>query len=404
MVEKKNHQRPPFRAEHLGSLLRPQKLVDKRVALDGQKAVVIANDKELHAIEDEAINEIVKLQLDLGFHAVNDGEYRRHQFWGTFFPALEGMEEIEDPPLDMFRLYVPDLAAFTEAGHKPGESIVCVGKIKHVGSTYVDQWNYLKKLLPADYVKEAKLTLPAPEWYHLRYQTGRAYPKDVYANDEEYFADIAKAYHAELQVLYDAGCRNVTIDDPNLAYFCSEKMLQGFKDAGEDSDALLNSYIKLYNDCISSRPDDMHLGIHLCRGNFAYSRHFSEGGYDRIATKLFSEINADTYFLEYDTERAGGFEPLQELPPYKNVVLGVITSKFPELEDLEKMREKVYQAADFVAKGAGQTREEALKRIGVSPQCGFASHHLGNSVTRDDMIAKLKLVRDLADSIWPGEP
>lgn len=181
-------------------------------------------------------------------------------------------------------------------------------------------------------------------------------------------------------------------------------MLQGFKDAGEDSDALLDSYIKLYNDCISQRPADLHLGIHLCRGNFAYSRHFSEGGYDRIATKLFNEIDADTYFLEYDTDRAGGFEPLKELPPYKNVVLGVITSKFPELEDLEKLKERVYQAADFVAKGAGQSREEALKRIGVSPQCGFASHHLGNSVTRDDMINKLKLVRKLADTVWPGEP
>lgn len=181
-------------------------------------------------------------------------------------------------------------------------------------------------------------------------------------------------------------------------------MLQGFKDAGEDSEALLDSYIKLYNDCISSRPNDMHLGIHLCHGNFAYSRHFSEGGYDRIATKLFNEIGADTYFLEYDTERAGGFEPLKELPPHKNVVLGVITSKFPELEDLDKMRARVFQAADFVAQGADQSRSEALRRIGVSPQCGFASHHLGNSVTRDDMVAKLKLVRQLADSIWPGEP
>lgn len=186
--------------------------------------------------------------------------------------------------------------------------------------------------------------------------------------------------------------------------FCSEKMLQGFKDAGEDSEALLDSYIKLYNDCLAGRPDDFHVGLHLCRGNFAYSRHFSEGGYDRIASKLFNEINVDTYFLEYDTDRAGGFEPLKELPPYKNVVLGVITSKFPELEDLDKMRERVFSAADFVAKGAGQTREEALQRIGVSPQCGFASHHLGNSVTKDDMVAKLKLVRKLADSIWPGQP
>ncbi|CAK7233523.1 hypothetical protein SBRCBS47491_008640 [Sporothrix bragantina] len=400
-----NHQRPPFRAEHMGSLLRPQALSDKRVQLDGEKAVVIAADKELRKLEDDAIDSIVQEQLDLNYWPVTDGEYRRHQFWGTFFPALEGMDEIADPPLDMFRLYVPDLAAFTEAGHKPGESIVCVGKIKHMGSTYLDQWNYLKSKLPADRISAAKLTLPAPEWYHLRYKAGYAYPKEVYANDEEYFADIAIAYQTELQILYDNGCRNVTIDDPNLAYFCSEKMLQGFKDHGEDADALLDSYVKLYNDCLAKRPKDLHVGLHLCRGNFAYSRHFSEGGYDRVATKLFQEINVDTYFLEYDNERSGGFAPLAQLPAHKNVIVGVITSKFPELEDLEAMRKRVYEAADYVAQGApGQTREDALKRIGVSPQCGFASHHLGNSVTHQDMINKLKLVRDLADSIWPGEP
>ncbi|KAI0891166.1 5-methyltetrahydropteroyltriglutamate-homocysteine methyltransferase [Annulohypoxylon nitens] len=399
-----NKQRPPFRAEHLGSLLRPKELVEKRIQLDDKKAVDIVKDAELHALEDTAINDIVKLQLDLGFHAINDGEYRRHQFWGTFFPNLDGFEEIQNPSWDIFRMYVPDTAAFTETGHKPGETIVCVGKIKHAGSAYLSDWNYLKKLVPADKVKELKITLAAPEWYHLRYKKGRAYPQEVYANDAEYFADIAKAYQTELQLLYDNGCRNVTIDDPNLAYFCDEKMLAGFKADGEDSDALLDSYIKLYNDCVSSRPADMHLGIHLCRGNFANSRHFSEGGYDRIATKLFNNIDADTYFLEYDTERAGNFEPLKELPAHKNVVLGVITSKFPQLEDIEETRNRVFQAADIIAKGAGQTREEALKRLGVSPQCGFASHHLGNAVTHDDMVAKLKLVRELANSIWPGEP
>ncbi|KAF7538829.1 hypothetical protein G7054_g2603 [Neopestalotiopsis clavispora] len=398
-----NKQRPPFRAEHMGSLLRPKDLTEKRIKLDDAKALEILQDEELHAIEDRAIRDIVKVQLDLGFHAINDGEYRRHQFWGTFFPNLEGFEEIS-PDWDMFRLYVPDIAAFTEAGHKPGESIVCTGKIKHVGSSYIKDWEFLKGLVPADRVKELKITLAAPEWYHLRYKQGKAYPKEVYANDAEYFADIAAAYRAELKILYDAGCRNVTIDDPNLAYFCSEKMLAGFKEVGEDSDALLDSYIKLYNDCLASRPDDLHVGIHLCRGNFAYSKHFSEGGYDRIATKLFNDIDVDTYFLEYDTARAGGFEPLKELPPHKNVVLGVITSKFPELEDIGAMKERVYQAADIMASGAGQSRDQALQRIGVSPQCGFASHHLGNSVTHDDMVAKLKLVRELANAIWPGEP
>lgn len=181
-------------------------------------------------------------------------------------------------------------------------------------------------------------------------------------------------------------------------------MLKGFKDDGEDSDALLDSYIKLYNDCLSTRPADLHVGVHLCRGNFVGSRHFSEGGYDVIAKKLFKDLNVDTLYLEYDTDRAGGFEPLTELPKNKSVILGVITSKFPELEDLGEMKARVMQAADMVAKGSGETREEALKRLGVSPQCGFASHHEGNAVKKQDMINKLTLVRKLADEIWPGEP
>jgi len=396
----KLHQRPPFRAEHLGSLLRPGDLLEKRHAVDKKEAKA----EELVPIEDKAVKDIVKTQIELGYHAISDGEYRRHMFWGTFFPGLDGFEEIQNPDIDIFRMYVPDIAAFTESGHKPGETVICTGKIKHVGSTYLDQWNYLKSLLPKERVGEAKLTLAAPNWYHLRYKTGKAYPKDVYATDAEYFADIAKAYRAELKILYDAGLRNVQIDDPNLAYFCSEKMLKGFKDNGEDSDALLDAYIKLYNDCLSERPADFHIGVHLCRGNFVGGRHFSEGGYDAIATKLFKHLDVDTYYLEYDTPRAGGFEPLVELPSNKNVILGLVTSKFPELENFEEMKKKVYAAADLIAKGNNFTREEALKRLGVSPQCGFASHSDGNNMTHDDMIAKLKLVRKLADDVWPGEP
>jgi len=319
-------------------------------------------------------------------------------------------------------MYVPDIAAFTESGHKPGETVLCTGKIKHVGSTYVDQWNYLKNLLPKENQREAKLTMAAPNWYHLRYKTGRAFPKEVYATDAEYFADIAKAYRAELKILYDNGLRNVQIDDPNLACklhsppplssdilttapdFCSKKMLAGFKADGEDSDALFDLYIKLYNDCLAERPSDMHVGVHLCRGNFVGGRHFSEGGYDAIATKLFRNLNVDTYYLEYDTPRSGGFEPLKELPKGKSVILGLITSKFPKLEDIEEMKKKVEQAAKLISEGTGESYEEALDRLGVSPQCGFASHSDGNNVGHDEMVAKLKLVRKLADEIWPGQP
>lgn len=397
------HRDPPFRAEHLGSLLRPDDLLKTRADLDNGKA----QQQQLTSIEDSSVKDIVDTQIELGFHAISDGEYRRHMFWGTFFPGLEGFKEIKNPNLNMFRLYMPSIAAYMESNLKPGESAVCTGKIKHVGSTYVDQWNYLKSTVPKERVRECKMTMPGPEWYHMRYKEGIAYPKDVYPSDKEYFADIAKAYQIELQILYDNGLRNVQIDDPNFAYFCSEKMLEGWKKDPlnfKTADQTLDEYINLHNDCLSKRPADMHVGVHLCRGNFANSRHFSEGGYDRVAKKLFQDLHVDTYYLEYDTPRAGGFEPLKSLPKNKNVILGVITSKFPEMEDLQEMKKRVYNAADFVAEGNNESREEALQRLGVSPQCGFASHSAGNAVSKKDMINKLTLVRELADSIWPGEP
>ena len=191
------------------------------------------------------------------------------------------------------------------------------------------------------------------------------------------------------------------------ADFCSEQLLQGWpKDSLNKGtiDDLFDAYVGLYNDCISKRPADMHIGLHICRGNFVNSRHFSEGGYDRIARKLFNSLNFDTYYLEYDTPRAGGFEPLRDLPKNKNVILGVVTSKFPKLEDKEEMKERIYKAADILAEGTGQSREQALKQLGVSPQCGFASHSKGNLLGHDDMWKKLELVRTIANEVWPGEP
>ncbi|KAB8272386.1 hypothetical protein BDV30DRAFT_227457 [Aspergillus minisclerotigenes] len=396
------HHNPPFRAEHLGSLLRTDELLKTKTAFE-QKQV---SQADLDAIEDKDIKEIVETQKKLGYAAVSDGEYRRHMFWGSFFPGLDGFEEVTDVDADVFRPYAPDVAAFLEAGHKPGETVICTGKIKHVGSTYIKEFKYLASIVPPEEVKNIKLTLAAPNWYHLRYKEGKAYPKGVYASDDEYFGDIAKAYQDELQILYDAGCRNVQFDDPNLAYFCSDKMLEGWKNDSLNvitADETFEKYIKLYNDLLSKRPADFHVGVHICRGNFVGSRHFSEGGYDRIATKLFKELNVDTYYLEYDTPRAGGFEPLKELPTHKNVILGVVTSKFPQLEDKEEMKKRVYDAAKFIAEGNNISVEKALKQVGVSPQCGFASHREGNAIDRDGMFNKLKLVRDIANDIWPGE-
>jgi len=399
---------PPFRAEHVGSLLRPQELVQKRYDVASGKSKA----EELVPLEDKSVAEVVKFQQDCGLKVVSSGEYTRHMFWGTFFETLHGMKELQLGVLkgynkDMFRAYAPDVKSFMEAKEVPNHVTVCVDKIKHPGtSSNQREVDLMKSLLPESEWKNIKITLISPSWYHFRYMSGRAYPKEVYANDEEYFEDVAKAYQEELKILHAQGIRNIQIDDPNLAYFCSEDMLAGWKaDTTNEktADQMFDAYVKFYNKCFE-RPADMHLGIHLCRGNYVGSRHFSEGAYDNIAKKMFQDLNVDTYYLEYDTPRAGGFEPLAHLPKHKNVVLGVITSKFPKLEDKDEMIARVNQAADWIAKGTGQSREDAIQQCCVSPQCGFASHAEGNSLGYEDMRKKLQLVRSIADAVWPGQP
>lgn len=335
---------PPFRAEHIGSLLRPDYLLEARRNFDTKKLAY----EQLRELEDKAVEEAICMQREVGIKSLTDGEYRRHMFYDGFFEHLEGFEEVYNPPLDIFKLYVPDIRAFVANNTKPAGTTLCTGKIKHVKSGYLPQLEALKALVRPEEVKHIKLTLAAPEWFHLRHGE-HAFKQSVYANQDEYFDDIAAAYRRELEILYAAGLRNAQIDDPLLAYFCAESMLNGMKEAGEDSDALLDRYIQLYNDCLVSRPADMTIGLHLCRGNFRHSIHFSEGGYDAIAVKIFNEINVDCYYLEYDTERAGTFEPLQHLPKNKSVVLGLVTSKFPELEDKQVLKERV-----LAAEGHGQ--------------------------------------------------
>lgn len=399
---------PPFRAEHIGSLLRPQELVQKRYAVaDGS-----ATPDQLKPVEEKAIKEVVQLQQECGIHSITNGEYSRHQFWGTFFETLDGMEEINlregGYDQSIFRAYAPDVKSFMHAKTIPNSVTVATGKIRHTGtSSFLPELLYLQSITPKDKHKDIKLTLTSCSWYHFRYGPGKAYLPGVYANDEEYFADVAKAYQTELQILYDHGLRNGQIDDPNLAYFCSDSMLQGWKEDKENfqtAEEQFAQYIRFYNQCIGSRPKDFHMGIHLCRGNYVGSKHFSEGAYDKIAKQMFTDLDVSTYYLEYDTPRAGGFEPLKDLPKNKNVVLGVVTSKFPDLEKKEDMVERVYKAADFVASGSGISREEALNQLSVSPQCGFASHAEGNALGYEDMKRKLQLVRAVADEVWKGQP
>ncbi|KAK7885255.1 hypothetical protein LTR67_010433 [Exophiala xenobiotica] len=405
----KLHRAPPFRAEHMGSLLRPQKLLDARAAVRDQG--LSEEDAGLPAAEKEAIGDIVKAQLDLGFKGVTSGEFNRTRFWGLFWDELEGTTRLQDAEASMFRLYHPDVVSLIEKDRKvmPGDSVIAGAKIMYPQAGTKSNLHELKlvqAVVPKGQWGDIKLTMITPAWFHMRYKQGRAYTPEAYANDTEYFKDVAKAYSAELQTLYDAGLRNVQFDDPGLAYFCSTAFRKGWEEDKDNTgsvDDLLDAYIQLYNDSIANCPADMHTGVHLCRGNFIGGRHFAEGAYDIIAKRLFENLNVNTFYLEYDTERAGGFEPLKFLPKNKNVIVGCISTKLRELEDKEETKNRIYKAADFVAEGSGQTREEALKRIGISPQCGFSTHETGYPLSMEDQSKKLALVRSIADEIW-GEP
>ncbi|KZT13295.1 UROD/MetE-like protein [Laetiporus sulphureus 93-53] len=386
--------RPPFRAEQIGSLKRPTALLRKREAFEEGKCT----QEQLREVEDEAISGILQMQRQVGIKAMTDGEFRRHMFFDGVFDNLEGMKYIPVVPDEWFMEYVPDIDGFKAL--KGGATYICESKIKRTKPFYVGQFENLKRLTAQEEYGHIKLTICAPGWYHLRHGP-YAYPKDVYANDEEYFADIIEAYREELKDLYAIGCRNIQFDDPLLAYFCDMNMLKGMKEHDIDPEALFNLYCRVYRDILEEKPADMTVGIHLCRGNFKDGHHFSQGGYDRIAIKLFQEIPCDTYYLEYETERAGTFEPLRWLPRNKSVVLGLISSKFPKMEDKEELILRVHQAAEIISGGEEKRpKEEALNQICISPQCGFASHELGNPVTEEDMIRKLRLIVDTAKVIW----
>ncbi|KAK3988965.1 hypothetical protein QBC44DRAFT_328509 [Cladorrhinum sp. PSN332] len=397
---------PPFRAEHMGSLLRPQELLDAREAI--REKGLSEEAAGLPAIEEKAVGHVVKLQQDLGLKAVTSGEYNRTRFWGLMWDEFEGTIRLQDAEASMFRLYHPDVVSLIEQDRKvmPGDSVIAGSKLKHSPAKSVSNLHELRlvqKFVPENEWGNIKLTMITPAWFHMRYKQGRAYTKEAYANDAEYFKDVAKVYQDELAQLYEAGLRNVQFDDPGLAYFCSDKFRQGWEEDKDNIgtvDDLLDAYIALYNDSISKLPADFHTGVHLCRGNFIGGRHFAEGAYDIIAQKLFTDLKVNTFYLEYDTARAGGFEPLKFLPKDKYVVIGAISTKLRELEDKEEVKARIYKAADYVAEGSGQSREEALKRVAISPQCGFSTHESGYPLTEEDEKRKLRLVREIADEIW----
>ncbi len=366
--------RAPFRADQVGSLLRPARIKEARAKLE--KGEITPG--ELRAIEDAEIEKVVHKQASLGLQLATDGEFRRSWWHFDFLAKLTGCE-----------LYHPDQGIQFAGVQTRQDSVRVIGKLDFPDDhPMLEHFKFLKKQCDVAGVTP-KMTIPSPSVLHFR--GGRkAISKDVYPEIEPFFEDLAKTYRKAIRAFYDAGCRYLQLDDTVWAYLCSEDELAKIRARGEDADNLQEIYARVINYALADRPADMVITTHVCRGNFR-STWISSGGYEPVAETLLAGTNYDGYFLEYDFDRAGGFEPLRFLPKgNKVVVVGVITSKFGELEDKETVKRRLQEAAKFAP----------LEQLAVSPQCGFASTEEGNVLSEDEQWAKLKLAVDVSKEIW----
>jgi 5-methyltetrahydropteroyltriglutamate--homocysteine methyltransferase len=348
---------PPYRADHIGSLLRPRKLREAFRALSGE---------DLRAVQDECIREVVKLQEDCGIQVVTDGEFRRISYWEKFVRLTKGLE-VRD-------------AVFTfhdAEGHESKFTAPYVsGKVARTEPITLDEWQF----------KNQKITMPAPSTMHFYRFTDWG---SAYRDADEFFADLGKVYQQEIADLAKAGCRYVQLDEVAVAILCDPAARAKVKAKGEDPDRLVDLYIDAINHAVGNRPAGMTVGVHVCRGNYK-GMYLSEGGYDSVAEKFFSRTNVDHFLLEFDTPRAGGFAPLRFVPKDKGVVLGLVSSKTPQLEKVDVLRQRADEASRYLD----------AQRLAISPQCGFASTMGGNPVTEDDQRAKLGLCVEAARRIW----
>ncbi|GJC78555.1 uncharacterized protein ColLi_01393 [Colletotrichum liriopes] len=392
---------PLFRADQVGSLIRPDFLLEDRASL-GFYADKLS-DKQL-TITSAAIAHAAQKQLELDIRPITSGEYERTIFFGGFFESLEGMEVRQDlrVPQD-FRPNLPNLTGLAKMGVERFAAVLATGRIRHTSSAYLPAWEMLKKTMPEEHWKTCKISIPSITWQHMYLAKGTAFTPDTYASDRDYFLDLAAAFRAELLVLYDAGLRSVQVDDPNLTFFIVEHFREGLRSDGIDPDALLDFYIWAHNQALQDLPVDMHVGVHLCRGNMPNTPSFAEGSYEKIAELVFPKLNYTTFYLEFDDPRVSGhFQPLRFVPQGKNVVLGLVSTKIAELEDKEFLVRRVHEAAEAMAKGQNREVADVLAdSLAISPQCGFASHSINKGVaTEERMWEKLVLVRDVARSIW----
>jgi len=362
---------PRFRAEHVGSLLRPRRLTQAFRAFHAGEMPAA----EYGAVQDECIREAVALQERVGLQVVTDGEFRRGSYWGHFVDALEGMAT--RPALFDFHDETGAVQPFI-APHVAGRLA------RKAGGISTGEFAFLKAAARVT----PKVTLPSPPTMH--FWRGRAgIEPAAYASAEALFADLARIFRDELADLARLGCTYVQIDEVPLAMLCDPDVRAVVARRGDDPGALVGLYIRAINDALTPRPEGMTVGLHMCRGNFK-GKWLSEGGYDAIAERAFAELAVDLLFLEYDSPRAGDFAPLRFVPASKAVVLGLVCSKTPVLEDKDALRRRIDEAARFVP----------LERLAISPQCGFASAVSGNPLGEADEIAKLALVVEVARSVW----
>jgi 5-methyltetrahydropteroyltriglutamate--homocysteine methyltransferase len=365
---------PPFRADHVGSLLRPRSLLAARQ--DYAAGRITATD--LRAVEDEAISEAIKMQEEVGLQSATDGEFRRASWHMDFIYALGGVSKAPG-----------NLAVkFTN----PSGSIEYTPAALHVGSQvklertiFGEDFTFLKSHVTTAVPKQ---TIPSPNMVHYRGGPAMLDP-DIYPDIEQFWADLAAAYADEVRRLGDLGCTYLQFDDTSLAYLNDPAQRAEISERGEDAEHMHLRYIRQINAAVKDKPAGMAITTHLCRGNFR-SSWAASGGYDFVAEALFSELDVDGFFLEYDDERSGGFEPLRFVPKGKLVVLGLVTTKRPELESSDDLKRRVDEAAKYMP----------LDQICLSGQCGFSSTVEGNSLTYDQEVAKLRLIVDTARDIW----
>jgi len=368
---------PPFRADHVGSFLRPKYLLEARDQFFNQKSI---SAEQLRAVEDRAITEIVQFQKDVGLQSITDGEFRRTYFHIDFLEQLGGVKT--DIPVTVKK---PD---GTEELAPP--VIRVIDKVRHAKNIQLADFQYLQqevgRLAPG---ATPKVTIPSPTMLHFR--GGRAgISREAYPELEPaFYDDVARAYGDELQSLYDAGCRYVQMDDTNLAYLCDEKMREAARQRGDDPNELPHRYARFINKVVAHKPAGMTLAMHLCRGNFK-STHAAAGNYEPVAEALLAEMNLDAFFLEYDDERSGDFRPLRYLPKGKTVVLGLVTTKFGTMETKDALKRRIDEAAQYAP----------LDQLCLSPQCGFSSTVHGNNIAVEDQRNKLRLVVETAQEVW----